>query len=74
MQFRAVLSALYPAGWLLTTDLDLICRKLPQHFTLRVPVDAEVFYLQLLLSEELLGLQIQQKSVLTSKSQASLWP
>lgn len=43
-------------------DLDLICGQLSQHFTLCVPVDAEVFYLQLLLSEELLHLQIQTQS------------
>lgn len=48
------------------TDLDLINGQLSQHFTLGVPVNTEVFNLQLLLSEELLDLQIQ---TLTSNSE-----
>lgn len=48
------------------SDLDLICRQLSQHLTLCIPVHTEVFYLQLLLSEKLLHLQIQRKSLPTS--------
>lgn len=48
------------------TDLDLVSGQLSQHFTLSVPVDAEVFNLQLLLSEEFLDLQ--KKALLTSKT------
>lgn len=43
------------------SHLDLIYREFSQHFTLCVPVDAEVFDLQLLLPEELLDLQIEKE-------------
>lgn len=53
----------------LMTDLDLVNGQLSQHFTLSVPVDTEVFDLQLLLSEELLDLQKKTTTNLTSKDQ-----
>lgn len=63
---------LCPGSWFLTveeSDLDLICRQLSQYFTFCIPVDAEIFYLQLFLSEELLDLQ-RKSPPLTSNAKA----